>query len=506
MRLAKAATKLKAHAPAIGHPAFLAPVPVLTLAGLWQGSLWAILAITALQALWIGLFLALRSRSAPASPSHAPLSRRETLERLLASYPQPGEGEGLRGAALAVRLDDEHQLIKRHGGRYVDALVHALGLRLGGALREKDTFCRLPGGFGIALCPQRHMELEAVMAVAQRIQSHLGQSFSFEGVSIWPSVSIGFCLSPRAARLNGMGMLEAAEQAAEQALQAGPRGLYSYSAVDFPAQLSGEELAELRQALESGAICAHFQPQIDARTGKVSGLEALARWNHPQSGLLPPAAFLPKIESIGLSSKLAERMLRNALGLLRDLDAQGLDVPRVAINLAAPELRNPHLAEEIAWELDNHDLPPERLTIEILETVVADSDDDVVVRNIAKLAAMGCGIDLDDFGTGHASIANIRRFAVNRLKIDRSFISHIHEDGERQRMISAILSMAEQLELGTLAEGVETPQERAALAELGCQHLQGFAIARPMPPAEIAPWLRQVSQPDAPLQADRTSG
>ena len=487
------------------HPALLVAVPVLTLGAYGLGGLWAIAVIALAQAGLIGLFLLHRPGQSTQAP-HAPQSGRDTVERLLASYPEAVEGDGLRGAALAVRLDDEPALVRRHGGRYVTALKHALGLRLGAALREQDTFCPIPGGFGVALCPQRHMDLGAVLAVARRVQSQLAQSYSFEAVSTWPSVSIGFCLSPRAARLSGLNMLEAAEQAAEQALQMGPGGLYSYSAVDFPLQLSGEELAELRQALENGEICAHFQPQIDAGTGRVSGLEALARWEHPQNGLLPPAAFLPRIESIGLSPKLAARVLVDALALLRDLDRAGHSVPRVSVNMAAAELRNPHLADEIAWELDRHDIAPERLVIEILETVVADSDDDVIVRNIARLAGMGCGIDLDDFGTGHASIANIRRFAVNRLKIDRSFVSHVHEDDERQRMVAAIVSMAEQLELGTVAEGVESVQEQAVLIELGCEHLQGFAIARPMPAGDIAAWLRLQAEPEAARPADAQGG
>ena len=158
-----------------------------------------------------------------------------------------------------------------------------------------------------------------------------------------------------------------------------------------------------------------------------------------------------------------------------------MQVPTVSVNFSAAELRNPKLAEKLKWELDRFGLAPDRLTVEILETVVAETDNDVIVRNVAALAALGCGIDLDDFGTGHASITNIRRFALRRLKIDRSFVTRVDEDREQQKLVSAILSMAERLGLDTLAEGVETPGEHAMLSQLGCGHVQGFGIGRPMP-------------------------
>jgi EAL domain-containing protein (putative c-di-GMP-specific phosphodiesterase class I) len=182
-------------------------------------------------------------------------------------------------------------------------------------------------------------------------------------------------------------------------------------------------------------------------------------------------------------------MVYNALLALSRWDKAGYAIPTVAVNFSKSELRSPGLASKLQWELDRFDLPPERLTIEILETVVADSANDVVVANIAEISQMGCGVDLDDFGTGHASITSIRRFAVRRIKIDRSFVTRVDEDREQQRIVSAILSMAEQLGMQTVAEGVETPGEHAMLAQLGCRHVQGFGIARPMPVDETLEWI-----------------
>lgn len=398
---------------------------------------------------------------------------------------------GSQSAALAIQIDDVDRLTAQHGDRYMKALVDAMAVRLAHTLREHDAFCLLDkGGFGVALFPQRGIDLGSVLAVAQRIQASLAQPFRMEDVILWPTVSVGFCLSQRAAALNGIGMLQAAEQAVQKAQAAGPSNLRSYSVVDFPAAVTGDRLDALTNALKNGEICAFFQPQVRTNSGEISGLEALARWNHPQRGLIPPSEFIPQIEAAGLSAKLAECMLRASLSSLTALDLLGQHVPSVSVNLSAEELRNPRLADEIAWELDRSNLTSDRLTIEILETVVADSDDDIAVRNIARLAGMGCGIDLDDFGTGHASIANIRRFAVGRIKIDRSFVTRMHQDRDQQRMVAAILSMAQQLELETVAEGVECAEEQIMLAQMGCNHLQGFAIARPMPPENLSDWLR----------------
>jgi EAL domain-containing protein (putative c-di-GMP-specific phosphodiesterase class I) len=206
-------------------------------------------------------------------------------------------------------------------------------------------------------------------------------------------------------------------------------------------------------------------------------------------GVLAPAEFLPTIMNTGLSERLGELMLVQALSALRGWDKGGQNVPSVAVNFSKEELRNPSLAAKLKWELDRFDIAAERLTVEILESVVAHADNDVVVQNIAALAKMGCRIDLDDFGTGHASIANIRRFSVDRIKIDKTFVRHVDTDQSQQQIVSAILSMAERLGLETVAEGVESIGEHANLSQLGCTCVQGFAIACPMPLEATGDWI-----------------
>jgi EAL domain-containing protein (putative c-di-GMP-specific phosphodiesterase class I) len=164
-------------------------------------------------------------------------------------------------------------------------------------------------------------------------------------------------------------------------------------------------------------------------------------------------------------------------------------VPSVAVNFSEDEMRDPALMEKIKWELDRFELSPDRLTIEVLEGVVAEADDDIITKNVAKLCDIGCRLDLDDFGTGQASIAAIRRFKINRIKIDRSFVARIDEDPEQQKLLSSILMMVERLKLEAIAEGVESLGERSVLEQLGCEHIQGYGIARPMPFKDTLIWI-----------------
>jgi len=255
-------------------------------------------------------------------------------------------------------------------------------------------------------------------------------------------------------------------------------------------QLSQGKIAdEVERALESGQVRAWFQPQVSSDTGEVTGFEALARWEHPERGLMSPVDFLPAIERAGLHPRLAEVMLHEALHALRLWDAEAGGVPTVSINLSQSELSDPSFPEKTKWALDRFDVTADRICFEILEDVVATGAGDVVTRNLAKLANMGCQIDLDDFGTGPTSITAIRRLSINRLKIDRSFITRLHEDKEQQKMVEAILTMAERLGLETVAEGVETVGEHARASQLGCTYIQGFAISRPLPLEKTLDWI-----------------
>jgi EAL domain-containing protein (putative c-di-GMP-specific phosphodiesterase class I) len=305
----------------------------------------------------------------------------------------------------------------------------------------------------------------------------------------------------------GAGLLEAAEHAATEARRAGPAAVRSYSE-DIGRRMSARTAltASAPDAIAQGWIVPWFQPQLCTETGRITGFEALARWCDPERGLVSPGEFLPAIEQAGLLERLSETMLRQSLSALRAWDKAGMSIPSVAVNFSPMELRNPGLLERVRWDLDGHDLEPHRLTVEVLETVVAGQGDEVILRNLRGLAELGCRIDLDDFGTGHASIAAIRRFPIARVKIDRSFVAGIEEDEEARRLVSAILGMAERLGLETLAEGVETRGQHTILSQLGCGHVQGFGIARPMPFDDAVVWVSRLASRAEPPSISRRTG
>lgn len=278
----------------------------------------------------------------------------------------------------------------------------------------------------------------------------------------------------------------------DAASQHGPGAIRGYTFDLAQARAQRDALrAGFATAVEGGQIQAYFQPQLSTDSGEISGLEVLARWQHPELGPLTPGQFLPALVGTPLVALLGQEMLNQALQAMAEWDRAGLRIPRVSVNVDPQELRDPQMPERLLWALDAWSLTPARLAIEVLESVIAGGDDDIIARNLSRIADLGCGVDLDDFGTGNTSITTIRRFALHRLKIDRSFVRNIDTDRDQQALTTAILSLAKQLGLDCLAEGVETQGEHAMLAQLGCGHVQGYGIATPMPFTAVAPWVVQ---------------
>lgn len=408
-------------------------------------------------------------------------------------------------AAMAVEIDSFKQLEQRHDRQAVERILRCVAERLFDGLRGGDCLARLDGPcFGIAFGSGRRLDLETAIQLGQRLQQAVADPVDTGDGQVHVTVSVGFALALRLQHPAGSDLLQAATLALIEAQRGGAASIRSYSeAMRYRVNVRNSLSDEVAAALDRGDITAHFQPQISLRDGGISGMEALARWQHPDRGLIPPAEFLPVIEQAGLMSRLGEVMVQDGLNALRLWDAAGLQVPRVAVNFSQSELADPRLIDRLAWELDRFDLAPGRLVVEVLETVVAHRIEDVVVRNLSGLARLGCRLDLDDFGTGHAAITSIRRFSIQRIKIDRSFVSGIDIDPEQQKMVSAILTMAERLGLETLSEGVETEGEREMLAGLGCGHAQGFGIARPMPRPDVEAWLRASAPKAAPQPPSR---
>ncbi|QPM90751.1 putative bifunctional diguanylate cyclase/phosphodiesterase [Pseudooceanicola algae] len=479
----------------LSRPRMLALLPALCLLAYFlAGELALILVALTLP---VVLMLVAETRDEALSPPRprdavTGLGLRDSLERSLDHALHLEEVTPRKTACLMVQIDDFDVFIDRYGQAAGDNVLARTATRLHRMLRDGDQVCKTgPAVFGISIAPVTQLDLEEMIQMAARLQTEVEEPLSLDATTVYVSCSIGFCLGARSPGPTGSDLVTATQTALSEAMRFAPSAIRSFSTDMRKRQQSRSILAdEVAAALESDQFLPFFQPQVSCDTGLVTGFEALARWCHPDRGIISPAEFLPVVEQSGQMERLGDVMLVQALTALRRWDDLGLKVPQVGVNFATEELRNPRLMEKVRWQLDRFGLTPDRLSVEVLETVVAASPEDVVSRNINSLAAMGCRIDLDDFGTGHASISSIRRFSVERLKIDRSFVMKVDRDIEQQRMVSAILTMAERLGLATLAEGVETQGEHAMLAQLGCDHVQGYEIARPMPFDQTAEWIR----------------
>ena len=476
---------------AINGPAVMALIPAISLGAFWfGGETGLILASIALPIvyLFIGSF---RGKTGSIQFPMTAVLNRSAFEAAVDSTFAKARATGQQATVLCIAVADFDDLTERYGQIAADTIIARTGERLQAALRSDDRVGLLGDArFGVVTEAVKHLDLELSIQLAARLQSALEEPVALDGVTVYITGSIGFCQHSRAPGSTGAEWLQAAFLAQRAAHHCDTSAIRAYSEQMHHETLTRSEMRDdVVRALEEGEIQPWFQPQISTDTGEIAGFEALARWIHPERGVISPGDFLPAIDEAGQLERLAEVMMFNAFSALKSWEAEDIYIPQVGVNFAGSELSNPKLLDKIKWELDRFDLTPDRLAVEVLETVVAGAPDDTITRNIIGLGKMGCKIDLDDFGTGHASIASIRRFSVHRIKIDRSFVAKADRDPDQQRMIGAILTMAERLGIETLAEGVETVGEHVLLAQLGCDHVQGFGISKPMPLDQTLDWI-----------------
>ncbi len=392
-------------------------------------------------------------------------------------------------AVIRVDLDRFDVIHETLGPRTSDEIIRIVARRIQQILRGGDFAAHLGHDDFVVVAGDLEDE-NAAANIAQRIQLALENPFSVRGGAQRLGASLGVTLISDD-EADADRILFNAERALSDAQSTG-RGGISYFRQGLREAVERRELlyTELLAGLEKGELAPHFQPQIDLRTGLLAGFEALVRWEHPTRGLLAPAAFLDLADETELTERIGEVVLARSLGAINAWDAAGFKVPRVGINFALAQLRNPRLIEKIKWEVERFDVEPARIAVEVLETVLIKSDADMVVRNLRGLASSGFHIELDDFGTGHASISNLRRFMVDRIKIDRCFIADIENSEEQRQLTASMIAMANALGIATLAEGVETEGAELALRALGCDQFQGYLVARPMSAADTFGWLR----------------
>lgn len=408
--------------------------------------------------------------------------------------------------AMVVEIDNFNRLEEVYGNDTMEAVITFVQNAIETHLTELDVTVHLDGPrFGAALAPQAPHDIEGMLNTCTRIQHAMANAPLATPLPVQLTASIGFASSDRIKRPTAENLTDSAFAALAEARRKAPSAVRRFSRA-----IAAKRASELRtakdatRALDQGEIFAYFQPQINLMDGSLAGFEALTRWHHPTRGILSPAEFLPALEQAALLPNLGDKMIRQAIQALNFWDTSGIHVPMIGVNFSTEELRNPRLVDRVSMHLEVGNIAPERLVIEVLETVVAHQAEEDIVANLAALADLGCGIDLDDFGTGYASITNIKRFSVGRIKIDRSFVSGIDSDLVQRNMVGAILNMAERLGVSTLAEGIETRAECDVLRSLGCENAQGFQIARPMPIEETVDWARAYFGRDAaPLEIAR---
>ena len=410
--------------------------------------------------------------SLTALPNRALLLDR--LERALARAQRVGS----RVAVLFIDLDRFKAVNDSLGHEAGDQVLLGVAERVPRALRAADTLARLSGDEFVVLC-EDVAEQESVVVIAERVLDELSTPFVVAGTEAYVSASIGIALT-------GPEPISASELLADADLamyRAKERGKSVYELFDESLRVRATERLgterALRGAIQSDELVAFYQPLVEIASARVSGVEALVRWLHPQRGLLLPGEFIPLAEDTALVGRVGEWMLNESCRQMRRWHDELREPPAwVAVNLSVRELEQPSLVAMIHRILDDHHLPPSALLLEITESAVM-HDAKTVIRRLWELKEMGVRLAIDDFGTGFSSLDRLRRMPVESLKIDRSFIAEMSVVPGGTALVAAIVAMSHSLGLTVVAEGVETVDQLQELGRLGCDEVQGYLLARP---------------------------
>jgi diguanylate cyclase (GGDEF)-like protein len=388
------------------------------------------------------------------------------------------------GAALVLLdLDRFKDVNDALGHGFGDALLRQVAERLSAVARDGDLVARL-GGDEFALLARGVVDEEQALAIARRVAQAFDDPYLVGNVLLDVEASTGVALAPQHAA-----DVETLLQRADTAMYAAKAGSTGVALYDASSDVNSLErlsmLTELRAALAADQPQLHllYQPTVDLRTGEAVGVEALLRWQHPTRGLVPPADFVPLAEQTGLIGPLTSHVLQLALRQCRSWLDDGLHLP-VAVNLSARNLLEPDLRVRVAQALACHGVPAELLVLEITETAVVEDPEraELVVR---QLVEQGIRIAMDDFGTGYSSMVALTRLPLDCLKIDRSFVADLDTGGPGAVIVTSSISLAHELGLRVVAEGVETPAQLLRLRDLGCDVAQGYLLARPLPPGQV---------------------
>jgi diguanylate cyclase (GGDEF)-like protein/PAS domain S-box-containing protein len=376
-------------------------------------------------------------------------------------------------ALMVLNLDRFKQVNDTLGLGMGDQVLLEVTERIKSCLRHIDTVARLGGDEFVLLVHQA--DAAGAEATARRVLDAMASPFSLAGTQFTVTCSIGVALGP--ADGNSLDeLLRRADTAMHKVKDAGRASFRFHQAHGAVAQRSHIQVDHaMRQALVSGNFRLHYQPQIELSTGKVIGAEALIRWRDPELGEVPPGEFIPVAEASGFIIPIGDWVLSQAVRQAAAWRAAGLEMP-VSINVSALQFRQPDFAERVAAELEAADLPASLLELELTESILIHDSEDALHR-LQALAQLGVLLSIDDFGTGYSSLAYLKRFPIGRLKIDRSFISHLPGDPGDMAIVNAVIQLGRAMNLRIIAEGVETEPQRQFLLDAGCDDFQGFLYA-----------------------------
>ena len=411
----------------------------------------------------------------------------ERLDHLLASE---------RPLSLLVAdLDGFKELNDTLGHGAGDEVLSQLGPRVQAAVPEAELLARI-GGDEFAVLTYEH----SPDATAERFREALDDPFVVDGISLTVKASVGIARYPEHGR-DAHELIQRADVAMYQA-KARQAGWLEYEpARDEHSRTRLALAGQLRRAISDGELVVHYQPKADLTRGEVISVEALVRWRHPELGLLAPCEFVPMAEQTGQIRPLTLFVLEAAAAQAREWDELGLELA-VAVNLAMPNLIDSKLPEDVAAVLAKHKLPPSRLILEITENVVM-ADPARTLSILDRLRSLGVGLSLDDFGTGHSSLAYLRQLQVDELKIDRSFVTDMVHDGQNAAIVRSTIELAHAVGVRIVAEGVEDADTLFELKAMGADEVQGFYLSPAGPAPEIVAMLMHAFRQERAADADR---
>ena len=406
-----------------------------------------------------------------------------------------------RGTAVLILDVDEFKAVNDTLGHDTgDLLIRQVAARLARATRELDTVGRLGGDEFVVLC--RDVDAEEALRLAERCRAVFTEPFTVAGATVPLTASIGVAVSG-GQRSSAADLVRDADLAKYAAKAAGRNTVTLFEEeLRDAAQRRLRVTTELRDAIGAGELVVHYQPLLHLRTRTVTGVEALVRWQHPERGLLPPSEFVPVAEASGLVDELTRWVLATVARDAAGWDAMGLPLT-AAVNISATHMGSGTLVSDVNSVLASSGLRPERLVLELTETSVAE-DPERAAEQFAELRVSGIEVSIDDFGSGFSCLGQIVSMPAGILKIDKSLVQGIAGVGHKQASQSAaavetVVSLARACGMRSVAEGVETPEQLATVAALGCTYAQGFVIARPMPAEDLPRWLGSRSRRRAAL-------